>query len=161
MNQLILAAILSMLPISELRGAIPVALDYTLKNNISILPIFLLIILLNILVIFIILFFLDYIHKHLLKVRVYERAFGSVLRKFQKKVDNLEKSFGNYGFLALTIFVAIPLPATGAWSGTLIAWLLGLDRKKSILSIALGVIIAGVIVLLASLGILGAWKFIS
>ena len=51
------------------------------------------------------------------------------------------------------LFVAVPLPGTGAWSGCLVSWLLGLDRKKSILAISLGVIIAGLIILFASLGV--------
>ena len=52
------------------------------------------------------------------------------------------------GFLALTLFVGIPLPGTGAWTGCLIAWILGLNRKKSVLSITLGVVIASILVIL-------------
>jgi uncharacterized membrane protein len=54
--------------------------------------------------------------------------------------------------LALTLFVAVPLPVTGAWSGCLVAWTLGLDRKKSILAISLGVVIAGLIVFFGTIG---------
>ena len=59
------------------------------------------------------------------------------------------------GFLALVLFVAVPLPGTGAWTGCLASWLLGLERKKSILAIACGVLIAGIYVLLGTMGIIG------
>ena len=71
-----------------------------------------------------------------------------------RKVDKFEKRHKLLGFAALTLFVAIPLPGTGAWSGSLVSWLLDLDRKKSIISIALGILIAGVIICLATLGLL-------
>ncbi|MBQ7645297.1 MAG: small multi-drug export protein, partial [Spirochaetales bacterium] len=53
---------------------------------------------------------------------------------------------GKYGLLGLMLFVAIPLPITGAWTGTIGAWVMGLDRKKSILFIILGVLVAGIVV---------------
>lgn len=157
MNQLILAIILSILPISELRGGLPVAVDYALKNQVGILPIFLMIISFNILVIFLIFFFLDYLHKHFMKFSWYQKAFGFFLVRTRKKADKVESKIGTLGFLALTLFVAVPLPVTGAWTGCLIAWILGLERKRSIFFIGLGVLIAGVIVLGASYGILSLW----
>jgi len=153
MNELLLAIILSLLPISELRGGLPVAIDYALKNNIGIFPIFLMVVTLNILAIFIAFFFLDFLHKHFMKIKFYKRIFGFFLKRTRKKAKDVEKNMKIYGYLALAIFVAVPLPATGAWTGVLIAWILGLNRKKSILAIALGVLGAGIIVLLASLSI--------
>lgn len=154
MNQLVLAIILSILPISELRGGLPVAISYALKNNVSIFPIFLIIILTNVLVIFLVFFFLDYLHKGFLKFSWYKKVFSFFLERTRKKADKVEAKLGVFGFLALASFVAVPLPVTGAWTGCLIAWILGLDRKKSIFFISLGVLIAGLIVLGASLGIL-------
>ena len=153
MNQLILAIILTILPISELRLGLPLALDYALKNNLSILPIFLMIVLINILVVFLIMFFLDFIHHRLLKFKFYARLFNFYIKKIQKRTNKVEKNFSIYGYLALTLFVAIPLPVTGAWTGTLISWILGLDRKKSLIAISLGVLIAGIIILIGSLGL--------
>jgi len=153
MNQLLISIILSILPVSELRGGLPVAVDYALKNNISILPIFFLIVLLNIGVIFLILFFLDFFHESLMGIPFYKKLFGFYLNSVRKRADKIEAKIPTYGYLALTLFVAIPLPVTGAWTGTFIAWLLGLERKKSIPAIALGVLIAGIIILLASLGV--------
>jgi len=155
MNQLLLAIILSILPITELRAGLPVAVDYALKNNISIIPIFFLIILVNIAVIFLVFFFLDFFHKWFLKINIYKRVFGYFVERTRKKAESVKEKMSVYGFLALAIFVAIPLPATGAWTGCLIAWLLGLDRKKSIAAIGLGVIVAGIIILIASLGVFG------
>ena len=63
-------------------------------------------------------------------------------------------------FWGLVLFVAIPLPGTGAWTGSLIAALLGIERKKAFLAIALGALGAGVIMTLASYGVVDALGFI-
>lgn len=159
MNQLILAIILTLLPISELRGGMPVAINYALKNNLSILPIFFLILSFNILVIFFIFIFLDFFHKRLIKISLYKKLFDFYIdNAIRKKVGKFEKKYSAYGFLALTLFVGVPLPATGAWTGTILAWFLGLERKKSIIAISLGVLIAALVMLLVSLGIINLFK---
>tara|TARA_Y100000310_G_scaffold329841_1_gene400406 strand:+ start:89 stop:370 length:282 start_codon:yes stop_codon:yes gene_type:complete len=89
-----------------------------------------------------------------MNIKIYRNIFDKFLERFQKKVDKFERKYESLGFLALILFVAIPLPITGVWTGCLASWLLGLDRKKSILAIALGVIIAGVLVLLGTLGVI-------
>ena len=155
--KLLYAILLTLLPGTELRFGLPVAMLYAQENNISLILIFLLIVLINILLIFFIFFFLDYLHKWLINFKFYERFFKACLKKFQKRVDKFEKRHASLGFLALTLFVAIPLPGTGAWSGSLVSWILGLDRKKSILAISLGVSIAG---LLIFLGVLGFMSFL-
>jgi len=156
--RLLYAIILSMFPISELRGGIPLAIIYANENNIPSFLVISLMILFNILAIFIAFYFLDFIHKKLLKFKFYKKVFNSYLEKIQNKIDKFEKQHSTLGFLALTIFVAIPLPATGAWSGCLISWILKLDRKKSILGISLGVIIAGILVSLGTFGILNIFS---
>jgi len=152
MNQLLIALILSVLPVFELRGGLPLAINYSLKNNVPIFLVFSLVIFLNILVIFLIFLFLDYLHAHLIKFKFYNKIFNFYIKRIRKKAEKIEKKIPESGYLALTLFVAIPLPVTGAWTGTFIAWLLGLERKKSILAISLGVLIAGIFVLLATLG---------
>jgi len=152
--RLLLAIILAMLPVSELRGGLPLAIVYAKAHNIPLLLIFLLIVMANILIIFFVFYFLDKIHPKLLKIKFYKKIFETYINKIQKKTKKFEEKYSVIGFLALTLFVAIPLPATGAWSGCLISWLLNLDRKKSILSIASGVLIAGVLMLLGTLGFL-------
>ncbi len=140
------------MPITELRIGLPMAIVYAIEHNIPIVFIFSLIVLLNILVIFFIFFFLDNFHHLFLNFKFYRKFFEGYVKKFQKKVDKFEKKFQNLGFFALVLFVAIPLPGTGAWTGCLVSWLLGLDRKKSILAIALGVLIAGSFILVGTLG---------
>lgn len=152
--KIIYAIILSMLPISELRGGLPLAIIYANQHKIPLVLIFPLIVMVNILVIFFVFYFLDNIHHLFLKTKIYKKFFDRYIERFQKKIDKFEKRYSAIGFLALTLFVAIPLPATGAWSGCLISWLLDLNRKKSILAISLGVLIAGILVLLGTLGFL-------
>jgi len=151
-SKLFYAIILTILPISELRIGLPVAISYALENNIPIVLIFLLIVMINILLIPIIFLFLDYLHHHLMKISIYNRVFGIFLKHFQKRIDQFEKNHNALGFIALTLFVAIPLPGTGAWSGTLLSWLFGLKRKESIIAISLGVLIAGILILFGTLG---------
>ena len=145
---------ISMLPVIELRGGLPLAINYALQNNIPIFLVFFLIVLSNILVIFFIFYFLDNLQERLMKNSAYKKMFNFYIKKMQKKVDKFEKKYSSLGFLALIIFVAIPFPGTGAWTGSLVSWILGLDRKKSIFSITLGVMIAGILVFLMMLGFL-------
>ena len=156
MNNLILAIILSFLPISEVRGGMPVVVHYALSNGFSfplIVALGLLVILVNILGVLFAFFFLDFIHEKLMRIKIYRKTFDYYMERVRKKADKMEGKMGSYGFLALALFVAIPLPVTGGWSGALIAWYLGLDRKKSILAISLGVFAAGLIMFLFSLGL--------
>ena len=73
----------------------------------------------------------------------------------EKKVSSKRGQIDKYGYLGLILFVGIPLPGTGAWTGSLLAVMLGLDRKKSFICIILGVLIASVIMSIVSYGILG------
>ncbi|MFW9873989.1 MAG: COG2426 family protein [Candidatus Thorarchaeota archaeon] len=152
--RIIWALILTILPISELRGGLPLAIIYATDHNIPIIFIFSLVILLNILVIFFVFYFLDNIHHIFLNFKFYKKFFEFYVKKFQRKIDKFEKRYSVLGFLALTLFVAVPLPVTGAWSGCLVSWMLDLDRKKSILAISLGVIIAGIIILFGTIGLI-------
>jgi uncharacterized membrane protein len=153
--RIIYAIILSMLPISELRGGLPLAIVYANQHNIPIALIFSLIVMANIIAVFFVFFFLDKFHRLFLRIKIYKKFFDKYIEKFQKKLDKFEKKYSTTGFFALTLLVALPLPIIGgAWTGCLIAWLLDLDRKKSILSISLGIIIAGVLVLIGTLGFL-------
>lgn len=150
------AIFLSILPISELRGGI----IYAILNGVSPWKAFLMCTIANIIMVFFIFLFLDFLHKRFLKIKLYEQFFNYYLIRIRKRVDKFEKQYAIYGFLALTLFVAVPLPVTGAWTGCLISWLLSLERKKSILAVSSGVLIAGILVLLASLGIISLIKLV-
>ena len=154
MNQLILAVILTVMPLVELRGGLPVALIEASRAGIPTFPIFLLILFLNILVIFFVFFFLDHLHKFLINYSFYKKFYSSYLKIMQKKMERFEKSHNAIGFLALFLLVAIPLPLTGAYTGSFLSWIFGLDRKKSILAISLGVLFAGLVIYFGTLGII-------
>jgi uncharacterized membrane protein len=154
----IIALILSAMPISELRGGMPIAIAYALKNNISLFFVFSVVILMNILGMLLSFFILDHLHKKLMKIQRYKKFFERKVNRLRKKTERVRKNYSSLGFVALTAFVAIPLPGTGAWTGSFIAWLLGLNRKKSLLSISLGVLIAGIIVFIGTLGIFSLFK---
>ena len=150
-KQLLIGLLLTILPISELRGGLPVVISYALQNGLKIWPLFLLVILLNILIIFFIYFFLDFLHDKLLKIKAYRKIIEKPLARLRKKAKRFEKKKQGE-FFGLFLLVAIPLPGTGAWTGCLISWVLGINRKKSILAISLGVLVAGLIILFGSLG---------
>jgi uncharacterized membrane protein len=153
--QLLIGLLLTVLPVFELRGGLPVIVEYALSNGESVWPYFLIVLILNILVIFLIFLFFDFLHELFMRFSWYRKIVGHFLRRLQKKVDKLEKRMDNWGYLALMGFVAVPLPGTGAWSGTLVAWIMGLDRMKSFLAIASGIVVAGLLILLFSLGLFG------
>ncbi len=86
------------------------------------------------------------------------KTFGKFFTKYEEKLYKKSEAVRKYGFLALTVFVGIPVPGTGAWSGTLVATILEFDFKKGFLSILLGVILAGIIMTLACYGTVGIFK---
>lgn len=108
----------------------------------------------NILPIPFILLLINWIFKVLKKVPGINKAIFCLENKTMQKRDKIDK----YGIWGLLIFVAIPLPGTGGWTGALLASLLELDKKKSFLVISLGVFIAGLIITVLSL-VIGAAVF--
>ena len=157
-NLLILGLILTVLPVFELRGGLPFIVEYALNNSSPIWPYFIIVLILNISVIFFIFLFLDFIHESFMNISIYRRFMSRYIERSKEKGERLIKKMDKIGYAALALFVAIPLPGTGAWTGTLVAWVLGLNRKKSIVAISIGVIIAGFIVLLGSLGLIGIFS---
>jgi len=151
--QILIGFLLTVLPVFELRGGLPIVVEYVVRNGVSIWPYFLIVLILNILVIFLIFMFFDLVHGSFMNFRWYRIFMGRVLRRVRKRVKRVEDRMDRWGYFALMLFVAVPLPGTGAWTGTLVAWTMGLDRLKSFFAIATGVVIAGLLVLLFSLGI--------
>ncbi len=149
---LLVGVILGLLPISEVRGAIPYVLIVMDGFSARIIGITLSI-LANLLVPFIaypILDLLDHLVKSRFTPSFIKNFYNWLLQLGRKRSLGLRRT----SYIALSLFVGIPLPGTGAWTGTLVAYVLGFDRKKSILAIEIGVLIASVIVLLvAYLGI--------
>lgn len=143
----IIVGLISMVPIVELRGAIPVAESLGL----SIFWYYPIAIIGNMLPVPLIYLFARRILEWGKDKKVIGKFFTWCLQKGEKGGKKLKESAGNRGiFWALLLFVGIPLPGTGVWTGTLAASFLNLDFKTSITAIMLGVILAGIIMSLGS-----------
>ncbi len=147
LNKDIIVFIISLLPILELRGGLLAA--SLLK--VSFLKGYILSIVGNVLPIPIVLLFLEKIFDFLKKIKLTK----NIIIKLEKKILSKKKQIDKYGYLGLLLFVGIPLPGTGAWTGSALAVLLQLDKKKSFIYIILGVILASIIMSILSYGILG------
>lgn len=137
--------IIAMLPFSELRGAIPVALAPADMGGYG-MPVaeaFVLAVVGNMIPVIPLLLFLEPVSDFLRRWRIWDDFFTWL---FSRTHRNHSKRFEKYGTLALTIFVAIPLPVTGAWTGCAAAFVFGIEFKHALLAILSGVIIAGLIV---------------
>ncbi len=106
----------------------------------------------NIIPIPFILLFIKQIFKWLKKIKL----FRGIIEKLEARAMGKSESIKKYEFWGLVLFVGIPLPGTGAWTGSLIAALLDIDFKKAVLAELLGIIIATVIMSIVSYGLLGA-----
>jgi len=151
--KILVVLIISMIPLVELRGASPVAVGMDLG-----LPEWLVLIVAiigNLIPVPIIYYFARKFLEWGVKRnwKPLKQFCGFCLKKGEKAGDKLLKKAGNYGtYFALFLFVAIPIPGTGAWTGTLAASILKLDFRKTVISIIAGVLTAGLIMLAVSLG---------
>lgn len=142
--------IMAALPVAELRGAIPLALSF----GMSLQKAFWLSVLGNAIPVIPILFFLEPVSDYLSRFKPFERFFDWLFTRTRKKADTIQK----YEALGLAIFVAIPLPMTGAWSGAIAASLLRMKFRYAFMGILAGILGAGIIVsILCALGIM-SWK---
>ncbi|MDX9872515.1 MAG: small multi-drug export protein [Clostridia bacterium] len=139
---------LSAIPVTELRVTLPLAL----ATGFSPLQAYLLAVGGNLLPILPVLLLLEPVSKVLRKIPLLDRIFERIVIRSRNKGAGVQK----YGLIGLLLFVAVPLPGTGAWTGAAIAWLLGFNVWLSFLAIGAGVLLAGVIVTLASLGVIQA-----
>lgn len=147
----IIVFFISMVPIVELRGAIPVAIGLGLDPVVS----YIICIVGNMLPV-------PFIYLFARKVLIWGsdkkyigKFFTFCLVKGEKGGKKLQQKAGRGLFIALLLFVAIPIPGTGAWTGTLAASMLDMDFKSSILAVMCGVLIAGIIMGIASMGVFG------
>lgn len=138
-QEFLLAGLLSLAPISELRGGIP----YCFYKGMPIFYAFLYCTAINALAGPLAYVFLSTFHKLFYKINFYKNFFDRFVEKARLKVH---KEVEKYGYWGLMVFVAIPLPMTGAWTGILGGWILGMEPKKVMGAVALGVLIAGIVV---------------
>lgn len=143
--------IVSMIPLIELRGAIPYAIGFSLP----LIPSYIVAIIGNMLPV-------PFVYLFARKILIWGKDkkgigkfFSFCLNKGEKGGKKLEKKAGKGLYVALFLFVGIPIPGTGAWTGTLAASILKMDFKKSIISVMCGVILAGIIMGLLSFGVKG------
>lgn len=136
--------LLAMMPIIELRGAIPFGIFALGLNPILV---FVLAVLGNLTPNVFILWALPHVAKPL------RRRFGIVDRFLKRTHDKHSAEFKEKGAVFIVLFVGIPIPGSGSWTGSILAYLFDLEFKKSLLCISLGVLMAGLIVLTGSLGL--------
>ena len=142
-----------MVPLIELRGAVP----YALAIGLPVLPAYIVCILGNMLPVPFIFFFARKILEWGADKKYIGKFFTFCLEKGHKGGEKLKEKAGKGLFWALLLFVGIPLPGTGAWTGTLAASILDMDFKSSILACMGGVLLAGLIMGAASAGLLGVF----
>lgn len=143
--------LISMVPIVELRGAIPVAIGMGLDPIWS----YIICIVGNMLPVPVIFFFARKVLLWGKDKKYIGKFFTFCVEKGEKGGKKLQEKAGKGLFIALMLFVGIPIPGTGAWTGTLAASFLNMKFKESIIAVMLGVLIAGVIMGVASMGIFG------
>ena len=145
----LLVFIISILPILELRGGLLAATLIGLKP----LNGYIAAIIGNTIPVPLILLFISKILKLMETSKV--NLFNKISKWLNNKVDKNKDKIEKYGYLGLVLFVGIPLPGTGAWTGCLIAAVLEMNKRKSFVAIMLGIIMASIIMMLLSYGIIG------
>ena len=149
--------LISMVPLIELRGAIPYAIGFINAGSPLSLPLcYLIAIVGNMIPVPIIFFFARKVLEWGADKPVIGKFFSFCLEKGHKGGAKLQEKAGKGLYWALFLFVGIPLPGTGAWTGTLAASMLDMDFKKSVIAVVGGVVLAGIIMGLVSGGIFAA-----
>lgn len=147
-REIALTLLVTLSPISELRGGIPLGISLGLDPLFT----FFLTVIANALLFFPVFFALRLLYDKLIsRIQLFNKYLTIVRRRGKPKVDK-------YGFLGLTLLVAIPLPITGVYTATILSWLLGMDWRKAFPAIGLGTIVAGIIVLTITLVVTGGYS---
>lgn len=144
--------LISMVPLIELRGAIPVSQGFQLP----LLQSYIVCVIGNMLPVPVIYLFARKVLEWGKDKKYIGKFFTFCIEKGHKGGEKLKQKAGRGLFAALLLFVGIPLPGTGAWTGTLAASFLDMGFKKSVIAVLLGVLLAGVIMGIASAGVFTA-----
>jgi len=153
-NSALATFLMSMLPVLELRAAIPIAIA---NFNIPVIYIFCLAVIGSFIPGVLIVYFLGPISNYLRKWSYLDKFFIWLFARTRAKFD---KKYTSWGKLALMLFVAIPLPGTGVWTGSLAAWLFDFNKKEALIYIGLGTVLAGALVTLISMGVITIFNFV-
>ena len=149
LTKYIIVFLISMVPLIELRAAIP----YAIYLELPLLPSYIIAILGNMLPVPIIFFFARKVLEWGKDKKYIGKFFTFCLEKGEKGGNKLKAKAKNGLYVALFLFVGIPVPGTGAWTGTLAASILDMDFKKSVIAVMSGVVLAGIIMGLFSMGL--------
>lgn len=141
----ILTLLMAMVPVIELRGAIP----FGVVNGLSIPAAFLISVVGNLIPIPFIILFVRRIFEF---IRTKSKKLDKIVCKFEQKAEKNRATVERSEFWGLMLLVAIPLPGTGAWTGALVAAMIDMRLKRAMPSIILGVILAGIIVTVITYG---------
>ncbi len=159
-SKLIKLFFFSMIPLIELRGAIPIGLSEAwgpaCQSWQQILILYVVCVIANMLPVPFIFFFARKVLEWGKDKKFIGKFFTFCLNKGHKGGEKLKKKAGKGLYFALFLFVGVPIPGTGAWTGTLAASFLDMDFKKSCIAVMLGVVCAGIIMGLGTAGIFGA-----
>lgn len=152
----VITMLIAMLPIAELRGAIPWALAAPpIGGGLTWQTAYLYAVIGNFIPIIPVLLLIEPVSNWLRKYKMFDKFFDWLFTRTRKKAQkNIEK----YEALGLTLFVAIPLPVTGAWTGALAAFVFGIKFPRAVACIIAGILIAGCVVTLASMGVISFLK---
>jgi uncharacterized membrane protein len=142
--------VLAMMPISELRGAIPYAITV---GKIPWPEAYVIAVIANFIPVIFIIHLIGPLSEYLRRFGVMDRFFDWLFARTRRKGKLIER----FEVLGLILFVAIPLPVTGAWTGSVAAFLFGVKKRVAMPAIFVGIMLAGVIVTLASLGVITLW----
>ncbi|KXS45182.1 small multi-drug export protein [Methanolobus zinderi] len=146
---------ISAIPIAELRGAIPIAIGVYDMAPVSA---YFLAVIGNMLPVIPLLLFLEPVSTYLRRFRIFDIFFSWL---FDRTRRNHTERFEKYGTLALTLFVAVPLPVTGAWTGCAAAFVFGIKFRHALPAILIGVMIAGLIVSFVTVSGIGLFDLLS
>ncbi len=151
MRDVLLVILATVTPVSELRGAIPLGIGLGLDPVLT----FVVAVATNIVIFLPTRFVLEFFYDAVLRrIPWFDRYLLGLRKRGQPTIEK-------YGLLGLAVFVAVPLPLTGAYTGTILSWLLAMEWKRSFLAVALGVIGAGLIVMAATMGVIAGAGLIS
>jgi len=145
MNEILNLIWITFLPFLELRASIPYGI---LKANLNWFLVFAVCVVTNIILGAVLYLVIDRIIEIATRIRLIDKLYKRYIKRTQRKID---KYVDKYGELGVAIFIGIPLPGSGVYSGAIAAYLLGLEYKKFIIADIIGVLIAGIIVTIVSL----------
>jgi len=154
----ILALVLvTFIPLLELRASIPLGIlsggtkifGLTLQGfGLNFILVFIVCVISNIILGILVYFFLDKFVKHLMRFGLFAKYYNRKLKKTQRKIEPYVRKYGTFG---VSLFIGLPLPGSGSYTGALGAYLLGLGYKKFVIANIIGVVIAGIIVTILTL----------